>query len=159
MAPEEPLQEDNSPDSQTTQLAKRSLLGLMFVFAVVAAVTIGLAAWWGGSAWALSAGLSAAACLAGGILGHVFSFYPRGDAFIVSRLYLSMMARAGIPLLLLFICKTRFESLFDQGMVYFVILFYLVGLLTELKVRLQMLGNVGGAKKTPSIGPAAKMDG
>ena len=146
-------------DSRPAPLAVRGLGGLLAVFALVGIVAIAMAGWWGGGGWALSACLSAVACLAGAILGHIFSVYPRGDAYLVSRLYLSMMMRAGIPLALLFVCRTRFESLFDQGMVYFVILFYLVGLLTELKVRMQMLGNDAGTKKSPAIGPATELDG
>ena len=149
----------NQKDLVSQPGISHGLLPLLLVFAVVGALAIGLAAYLGGGQMALAAGLSFVACLAGAWLGHVFFIYPRGDHFLVSRMYLSMAARAGIPLLLLMVCKISLEPLFSRGMVYFVILFYLVGLLTDLKIRMRMLGMGQGAKKAPSMGPAAKMDG
>ena len=153
----EQVPSQREPSSQPDLM--HGLMPLLVVFIVTGAATMALAAWLGGSSMVLSAGLSWAACLAGALLGHVGSVYPRGDAYIVSRLYLSMAARAGFPLALLVICKTSFESLFSQGMVYFVILFYLVGLLTDLKTRMRMLGIEQAAKKAASVSTAAKADG
>ncbi len=136
----------------------RNLATLLLMFAGVGALTLGAVFAFGNSEMLISAGVSLAFCALGAIIAHFFSIYPRGDAFLVSRLYLSMAARAGFPLALLMVCKTNFESLLAEGMVYFVILFYLVGLLTELKTRMRTLGVGRGEKCTPTIGPTAKMD-
>ncbi|MCP4082860.1 MAG: hypothetical protein GY819_07175, partial [Planctomycetaceae bacterium] len=136
----------------------RNLATLLVVFGGVGTLTLGLVFALGNTEMLIAAGLSFAFCALGAIIAHFFSIYPRGDAFLVSRLYLSMAARVGLPLALLVVCKTNFEALLVQGMVYFVILFYLVGLLTELKTRMRTLGIGQGAKSTSTVSPTAKMD-
>jgi hypothetical protein len=96
------------------------------------------------------------ASLAGAIGGYWFGVFPRGDLFIASRLLASMLVRAGIPLVVIAICKFRFPELMEGGMVWFVVLFYLVGLLADailLGVRSrEVAGLRGPAGQVPQIG-------
>ncbi len=131
---------------------------LLMVLGITGLATLGSVLIWGTSGMFLTASIALASCAVGAVLAHYFTIYPRGDAFLVSRLYLSMAARAGLPLAVLVICKMNFETLLDEGMVYFVILFYLVGLLTELKIRMRTLGIATRAENGSTVPPAAKMD-
>lgn len=128
-------------------------ISLVFVAVSIAAFLVTWFAWGQETAWVALA--SAAACGLGALLAHVCSELPRGDLFIMVRLMSSSMVRVGIPLLVLLVVKFQLPELFDRGMVYFVILFYVVGLLTDLKMQIgrfkpdtassnQMLSATGG---------------
>lgn len=155
MAPTE-IANTESPSQQASEMG--ALVTLLVILLLVGLVTLGSVLIWGTSGMLLAASLALASCLVGAVLAHFFGIYPRGDAFLVSRLYLSMAARTGLPLAVLMVCKMNFETLLAEGMVYFVILFYLVGLLTELKIRMRTLGIGSSAKNGSTVPPAAKMD-
>jgi len=153
-----PTEISNHVTANTAAPEKGSLVKLLAVLLAVGFVTLGSVLIWGTSGMLLAASIALASCLLGSVLAHFFGIYPRGEAFIVSRLYLSMAARAGLPLAVLVICKMNFETLLTEGMVYFVILFYLVGLLTELKIRMRSLGIGAPTENGSTVSPAAKMD-
>jgi hypothetical protein len=132
---------------------------LVIVFAIVAIPVIGLSWTLGGGELAFAATLSALACFTGAVSGHFLAIYPRGNAYLLARLYASMAARLGFPFVLLFVCKVRFENLFSQGMVYFVILFYLVGLLVDLTIRMRSLRANRESGKPAFVASTAKVDG
>ncbi len=85
-------------------------------------------------------------CVLGALLGHVLSEYPKGNEFILTRLLASMFVRAGLPLAAVVFVKLFLNSIFDPGFVYLVVLFYLVGLISEAvlsvaRLKLSGIGN------------------
>lgn len=89
--------------------------------------------------------LSGAVCLIAAIAAHYLSQVPRGDVFILARLYMSSGVRIGLPVVLLVVCKMGYPELFNRGMVYFVILFYLVGLSNDLMTQVARLNQLKAA--------------
>lgn len=143
-----PLMNDSETDSakQEEVLSIRQFFGVLFVPVLVCLVTI-LVSWLaGGTVMAGVAGIAAIACLAGVVAGHVLSVIPRGELFFSLRLMLSSTVRVALPLLTLLVCKITCPQLLERGMAYFVILFYLVGLSSELITRVQRLGGMRTAK-------------
>lgn len=110
-----------------------SRLLLIFLVSTVVVFVVTLLVWGMPTAWV--ALMSAGVCCLAAIAGHFLSIFPRGEVYRVARLYQSMAVRIGPPVLYLFVCKNSFQELFSRGMVYFVFLFYLVGLLTEVMVQ------------------------
>ncbi len=70
-------------------------------------------------------------CVAGAMASHVLNEFPKGDEFMMTRLMTSMFVRAGLPLIAVVLAKMVFESAFSEGFVYLVVLFYLVGLISD----------------------------
>ena len=154
-----------SPESEVQELPRgvesslmANLKSLLVIFVAVFVSVIGLVAVFGNGTMVLAASLSAVVCLAGAVGGHFLAIYPRGEVYMATRLYASMAARMGLPFLLLFVCKVRFTDLFSQGMVYFVILFYLVGLVVDLTIRMRLLREAGSQAKPSAMASTAKLD-
>ena len=125
---------------QVEGLSARQFFGVLLVPVLVCLVTILIALLASGPEMAVVAGIAAIACLAGVIAGHVLSVIPRGELFFSLRLMLSSTVRVALPLLTLLVCKITYPQLLERGMAYFVILFYLVGLTSELITRVQRNG-------------------
>ena len=146
---------DESNAEQQSPLASR-VIRLSLVFMAIALLVCGTAWALGGPEAAIVGVVSAIACGLGAVLAHICSELPRGDVFIMIRLILSSIVRAGIPLLVLVIAKLQFPEQFNQGMVYFVVLFYVVGLLTDIKLQIRRFNPVtAGSQKmlsTPAGG-------
>ncbi len=104
------------------------IAGGMAILAIVLAAAAPLAVW---APTLETIVLAAAICLAGALIGHVLSEFPRGNEWIMVRLVSSMMIRAGLPLLVVVVTKVFLPSVFSPGLVYRVVLFYLVGLIGE----------------------------
>ncbi len=150
------------PESATRDLLEvgvwSGIRNLTICFAIVSALVIGLAAVFGNGSVVLAALLSAVVCFMGAVAGHFLAAYPRGDVYLAARLYASMAARMGLPFVLLFICKVRFDELFSQGMVYFVILFYLVGMIVDLTIRMRLLRTAQSTATSTPLASTAKLD-
>jgi hypothetical protein len=133
----------SAPQTRLTEiesgLQARDWLRFLLIPVLVCLATVAAARIAGGFEIAISAALAAIACLGGAAVAHVFNIFPRGDYLITSRLMLSSAARVVLPLTLLAVCKSFRPDLLERGMVYFVILFYLVGLLTDLATRMHRL--------------------
>ncbi len=112
------------------------LLGVFAVTTAVVALSVSIV-------WDASTGLAAliasVICCVAAVAATYLSVYPAGDHFRLIRLYTASAARIALPVILLFICRAVLPELFAQGMVYFVVLFYLVGLLTDLKLQLRRI--------------------
>ncbi len=128
--------------------------GVLLVPVLVCLATIAVAWLTGGPSVAIIAGLAAISCLAGVAAGHVFSIIPRGDMFFSLRLMLSSTVRVALPLVTLLVCRLTRPELLERGMVYFVILFYLVGLMSELITRIKRLASLQNAKSV--VGQSTK---
>ncbi len=123
----QPGQQTQPPEAVAGGLIR---LALVFIPLTVLVFLGSMAIWDMTTAWV--ALLSSAICFLGATLGHLCSIFPRGDVFRLARLYQSMAVRIALPVILLFACKKLYPELFSRGMVYFVFLFYVVGLLMEV---------------------------
>lgn len=130
-------------------------LGLVFGIAT-AVIGCGAALIWDTST-ALVAVVSGIVCLLAAIAAFFLGIYPRGEFFRLTRLYTASAIRIAIPVVYLFVCKTFFPDQFGQGMVYFVVLFYLVGLLTDLVLQLRRNRQLY-AQKSGTLGQPANGD-
>lgn len=149
--------ESGKPETSTTVpdepvSAGLGRLLLVFLVATVLVFAVSIVVW--DLTTALVALLSAAVCMVAAVAGHFCSIFPRGDVFRLARLYQSMTVRIALPVLLLFVCKNSFPDVFSRGMVYFVFLFYLVGLLTEVTVQAKRL-KVLKSSAEPVLGSTA----
>jgi hypothetical protein len=131
------------------------LLRIGVIFGLVAAAICGLAGAVWGMPTALVAAVTAVVCGAGALLGHLCSELPRGDLFIMLRLATSSLVRVGLPLILLLVTRALFPEHFGRGMVYFVILFYVVGLLIDLKLQIRKFRPVSASSRQALGTPAA----
>ena len=149
--------DDNKAETNGPLAAR--LTRICLVFAAVALLVSGMV--W--SVWGLEAALvalvSAIACGTGAVLAHICSELPRGDMFIMIRLMSSSMVRVGVPLILLVVAKLAFPEHFARGMVYFVILFYVVGLLTDLQLQIKRFKTASSPSQTALAKPAGKLRG
>ncbi len=118
---------------------KSGLLRLLAVYAALTLVVVGMCISMGQSMSATAALLASVVCWLGASAAHLLGIYPRGEVFLTTRLYASSAVRIALPVLLLLVVKLRFPSLMSGGMVYYVILFYLAGLVTDVASQFQRL--------------------
>ncbi len=78
-------------------------------------------------------------CLLSTLLAHVAGEFPRGDMYFAARLAIQMVVRTGIPFLValggLYFVKPPLET----NLVFYMILFYLIGVLTDVPLNLARL--------------------
>jgi len=134
----------SSDNSETAPLVEDPEIGdglgrLLLTFLVATVLVFGVTLFVRDMSTAMVALIAAGVCCVAAVAGHFLSIYPKGDVFRLARLYQSMAIRIGIPVLFLFLCRALFTEQFDRGMVYFVLLFYLVGVLTEVLVQVRRL--------------------
>ncbi|MGI9518013.1 MAG: hypothetical protein ACR2NP_13250 [Pirellulaceae bacterium] len=133
----------DSQNPQTTPLGAIDMIWrLLIVFFVSAALVVAVASLVWDRATGLAALVAAIICCLAAVAATCLSIYPRGDHFRLIRLYTASAARLALPVILLFVCKAIMPELFAQGMVYFVVLFYLVGLLTDLMLQLRRIKQI-----------------
>ena len=151
MEPPAPFQSESEPDAVAIRSGLRALL---LIFAVTTLVVTGLSAILGpGLTW-VAALVSAVVCFAAAVGGYFLGFYPSGNVYLVARMYGSMAARVGAPVVLLVVCQSLFPDLFGQGMVYFVVLFYVVGMLADVAIRMRCIrATVAGVPASGSTQP------
>jgi len=75
--------------------------------------------------------LAGSVCLAAALIAQVLGEFPRGDFFIFTRLACATAMRLSLPLVLLFALKLNDSPLLSKGLVWYVVAFYLIGLLTD----------------------------
>lgn len=129
-----------------------SLLRLLGVYVGTALLVVGGTAALAGSPTVLAALFSALVCGISAVAAHFLGVWPAGEIFRLMRLYLATAVRIGIPVIFLLICRALLPELLDQGMVYFVVLFYLVGLLTDLALQLRRIKRLESTP-APDAGP------
>ena len=85
--------------------------------------------------------LAFAACSVSAMAAHVAAEYPRGDAFIAVRLAMSMVVRTALPLAVCVLAKFTEILPFEPGLIVLVFLFYLIGLMVDVKLQSVRLGS------------------
>ena len=78
--------------------------------------------------------LASAVCLFACLVAHCFNDFPPGNEFLMHRFFICSALRTGFPLLLAVLAKKLSPTLIDGGLIYYIILFYLVGLAAELVI-------------------------
>ena len=129
-----------NPKEHPAETAAESTAGLgqlLLIYGATVLLAVAAAALIWDTSTALVGLLSGLVCGVAAIAAFLLGIFPRGEFFRLTRLYTASAVRIAIPVLYLFIARTAFPDLFDQGMVYFVVLFYLVGLLTDLVLQLR----------------------
>ena len=80
-------------------------------------------------------------CLFSTIAAHICGEYPQGDDFVAIRSVVSSAVRTGIPLVAIFASINIVEPPLDKSVVFYMILFYLVGLVIDMQLNLARLDN------------------
>ena len=78
-------------------------------------------------------------CVISSQLAHIVGEYPRGDDYFMARLAASISVRTGIPLLAVVFVKLSSGIPFEPAFVFFIILFYLVGLIVDVALHVLRL--------------------
>ncbi len=105
-----------------------------------------LAAWLDGSAGLGAAGVGAAVCWLGAIVALLFTALLRGAGSFLPRLLMGMMARTMLPLLLGTLLHVRVGWLAAAGMIYYLLVFYMVSLTIETMLLLAENPSAFGSK-------------
>ncbi len=134
-------QTDAQSNGSSFSLLSQILILLVVLFSVFA-LTCLAAVLLNGSDRLIPITLAFVACLLAAILGQVLGEYPTGEMFIVSRLLSSSVVRVGVPIAMLTYLKLTESPWLELGMAYFVVLFYFVGLLTDLCLHLKRYRSV-----------------
>jgi len=91
------------------------------------------------------------ACLVSALLAHVAGEYPQGDMLIMARMAVQMVVRTALPFLVAVRGFYFVEPPFEKSLVFYMILFYMVGLVAEVQLSLARLdaGKVENKNQTP----------
>lgn len=79
------------------------------------------------------------ACLLSTLLAHVAGVYPKGDELIMARMAVQMVVRSALPFLVAVWGIYFADPPFEKSLVFYMILFYLVGLVADVQLSLARL--------------------
>ena len=83
-----------------------------------------------------TAAIALAACLVSTLLAHVAGEYPKGDELIMARMAVQMVVRSALPFLVAVWGIYFVDPPFEKSLVFYMILFYLVGLVVDVQLSL-----------------------
>ena len=86
-----------------------------------------------------TAAIALVACLVSALLAHVAAEYPKGDELITARMTLQMVVRTALPFVVAVWGIYFSEPPLEKSLVFYMILFYLVGLVAEVQLSLARL--------------------
>ena len=86
-----------------------------------------------------TAAIALAACLVSTLLAHVAGEYPEGDELIMARMAVQMVVRSALPFLVAVWGIYFADPPFEKSLVFYMILFYLVGLVVDVQLSLARL--------------------
>lgn len=78
-------------------------------------------------------------CLVGALLAHVAGEYPKGDLYIMARMAVQIVVRTLPPFVVAVWALYFVEPPLDKSLVFYMILFYLVGLVMDVQMSLARL--------------------
>ncbi len=104
------------------------------VFAMAACMA---AVWWwtilvAREAFQTSALIAFSICLMASVSGNIFGVFVRSPALQTAQLFVVMGIRSGIPFMACMWVTQKSESLNEHGFIEFTLLFYFVGLFSEI---------------------------
>jgi hypothetical protein len=111
------------------------LVILASVMIAVGAIAIGVAVPFGILPLSLAV-LALLTCVVSSLVAHVAGEYPSGHEFFMARLTASMSIRTGLPLLVVLFAKLSDRIPFKPAFVFYIILFYLVGLFADVALHM-----------------------
>jgi hypothetical protein len=79
------------------------------------------------------------ACLVSALFAHVAGEYPKGDELITARMTLQMVVRSALPFIVAVWGIYFSEPPLEKSLVFYMILFYLVGLVADVQLSLARL--------------------
>ena len=83
-----------------------------------------------------TAAIAVAACLVSALLAHVAGEFPKGDELVMARIAMQMVVRTALPFLVAVWGINFANPPFEKSLVFYMILFYLVGLVVEVQLSL-----------------------
>jgi uncharacterized membrane protein len=86
-----------------------------------------------------TAAIALVACLISALLAHVAGEYPKGDELITARMAMQMVARTALPVIVAIWGLYFAEPPLEKSLVFYMILFYLIGLITDVQLSLARL--------------------
>ena len=86
-----------------------------------------------------TAAIALIACLVSALFAHVAGEYPKGDELIAARMTLQMVVRSVLPFAVAVWGIYFSEPPLEKSLVFYMILFYLVGLVAEVQLSLARL--------------------
>ena len=90
-----------------------------------------------------TAAIALAACLVSALLAHVAGEYPQGDELIMARMAMQMAVRSVLPFAVAVWGIYFAEPPLEKSLVFYMILFYLVGLTADVQLGLAKLKAAG----------------
>ncbi|MFT5300021.1 MAG: hypothetical protein ACI87E_000494 [Mariniblastus sp.] len=85
------------------------------------------------------ASIAVITCLVASLLAHVAGEYPKGNELIVARMAIQMVVRSALPFVVavwgIYFC----DPPLGKSLVFYMIVFYLVGLIAEVQLSLSRL--------------------
>lgn len=136
-------------DKQTgvlSKLASKSLgfrlvlLAVVMLAAAVLVVLVGVLLFQTGLKTAL---IALIACLFSTLLAHVAGEYPQGDELLMARMAVQIVARTALPFGVAVWGIYFVDPPFEKSLVFYMILFYLVGLTADVQLGLAKLKAAG----------------
>ena len=116
--------------------SRMMVLSAVMLLAGVLVVAIGVGVFGTGVYEAL---LGWAVCTIAAVLAHIGGEYPRGDFNFAARLAIQMVVRT-VPPFAVALWGTNFaEPPLEKSLVFYMILFYLIGLVTDVQLSLARL--------------------
>ena len=92
-----------------------------------------------------------AACLVSSLLAHVAGEYPKGDELVMARMAVQMVVRGALPFLVAVWGIYFVDPPFEKSLVFYMILFYLVGMVADVQLSLARKSDRGCG--SPGINP------
>lgn len=83
--------------------------------------------------------LALVTCLVSALLAHVAGEYPKGDIYIMARMALQMAVRTALPFAVAVWGLNFAEPPLEKSLVFYMILFYMVGLVADVQLSLGRL--------------------
>ena len=127
---------------QTGMLNRLASKGIGYRLAVLAIVVAGVGVVAGAVGTSFfqadwkAAAVALAACLVSTLLAHVAGEYPEGDELIMARMAVQMVVRSALPFLVAVWGIYFADRPYEKSFVFYLILFYLVGLVVDVQLSL-----------------------
>lgn len=124
------------------QLASRNIVFRLVLLAIVVfgagvvATLLGMVVFQTG--WKTAA-IALFACLVSALFAHVAGEFPKGDELIAARMALQMVVRSVLPFVVAVWGIYFSEPPLEKSLVFYMILFYLIGLVAEVQLSLARL--------------------
>ena len=113
-----------------------ALLAIVVVFAAVVFTSIGTLLF---QTDLKTPAIALVACLVSALLAHVAGEYPKGDELVMARMAMQMVVRSALPFLVAVWGIYFADPPLEKSLVFYMILFYLVGLVADVQLSLARL--------------------